>query len=184
MERLLPRQSHSHFNWEHLPAGWMWDPPLPGTSVTATSTTRLRGDDHGLGCHPGAAGPRQRTELVKGRHRSHGRGRGEAHPASTTPFLLQERIRWIGEIGPAQWTAMPEFLHSDTKTRCRTSGVGRCSVSAGATSGKSNRCRYRARSALHPRSKSRLPVSSQYGGLYRSHPLCCPVLQVGPGRIA
>lgn len=93
-------------------------------------------------------------------------------PSGEEQVARRNRARAVnGDAG------IPALRHQDPKW------VGRCSVSAGATSGQSNRCRYRARSALHPRSKSRLPVSLQYGGLYRSHPLCCPVPRAGPGRI-
>ncbi len=100
------------------------------------------------------------------------------------PLFHQERIGQPGEIASAQWMVMPEFLHFATKIRCRTSGVGRCSVNAGAALRESNRCHYRARGALHPRSKFRLPVSLQHGGLCRLHLPWNPVSQAGSARTA
>lgn len=100
------------------------------------------------------------------------------------PLFHQERIGRPGEIAPAQWMAMSEFLHSDVKARCRASGVRRCSVNAGAALRESNRCPYRARGALHPRSKFPPPVSLQHGGLCRPHLPWNPVPQAGSARTA
>ena len=60
-----------------------------------------RRDNGGLGCHLGAAGPRQRTEFVRGPYRSHGRAGVESLTAFTTPpYLSGEDSDGPEKLGP------------------------------------------------------------------------------------